>query len=100
MAFAYDVRIEIEDRAVLDAFVAWLRERHIADVCAAGASSGELVVLDAPNTILVRYRFASREAFEDYESRHAPRLRAEGLAQLAGAPAVFTRSTGRIVFEA
>ncbi|HEY8079723.1 MAG TPA: hypothetical protein VIF62_36585, partial [Labilithrix sp.] len=77
----------------------WLRERHIADVCASGAESGELVVLDA-STVLVRYRFASREAFTAYERDHAPRLRAEGIAQLAGAPALFTRTTGEIVYAA
>jgi len=31
-----------------------------------------------PRTFEARYRFASREEFDRYQSDHAPRLRAEG----------------------
>jgi hypothetical protein len=104
----YDVRIAIDDVRAFEAFVAWLVDRHVDDVCDAAGCAADVVVLDprpdaGPRAVHVRYRFASREAFEAYERDHAPRLRAEGLAELARhgvAPshgATFTRSTGEIV---
>lgn len=113
--FAYVVRTTFVDRAPMEAFVEWLRARHVADVCEAGATDAEIVRLDSTSdtehAVEVRYRFASREAFARYEREHAPRLRADGLAELArlglgaeAAPAsgdrprvTFTRTTGEIV---
>jgi Domain of unknown function (DUF4286) len=104
--FLYVVRIAFVDHQAMEGFLRWLRDRHIADVCAAGASDAELVVLDpvegGRHTIEARYRFASRDAFGRYERDHAPRLRADGLAELArlevGPDGVtFTRTTGEIV---
>jgi len=107
MSFAYVVRIIIDDPSAFAAFVAWLRERHVADVCAAGRCAGEIVVVDvpkdAPRVVEARYRFASREAFAAYERDHAPRLRSDGIAELArlglepGRSASLTRTTGPIV---
>jgi hypothetical protein len=121
VAFSYVVRMTFADREAMDGFLAWLRDRHIADVCAAGALGAELVRLDeAPlgggrgaaeseardgddaYVIEVRYRFASREAFARYEEEHAPRLRAEGIAEIhrlgIGTDRVtFLRTTGEIV---
>jgi hypothetical protein len=78
----YTVSSEFDDLRVADDFQAWLVDHHLADVCAAGALDAELVRLDhEPPRIEVRYHFASRQAFADYERDHAPRLRAEGLAQ-------------------
>ena len=77
---AYTVRCTFDDPAVMDEWIAWLRDEHVADVCAAGAVDGHLVKLDGtPQTVEVRYRFASRDAFERYERNHAPHLREEGL---------------------
>lgn len=97
--FLYAVRIAIDDRRAFEAFLRWLRERHVADVSTAGGCTGEIVVLDGDvPTAEVHYRFPSRSAFDGYERDHAPRLRAEGLAELAriGVEARFTRWTGEI----
>ncbi len=103
-AFAYTVRTTLPRGEAFAAWVSWLRELHVADVCAAGAEVGEVVVLDGDEAAVeCRYRFASRDAFAAYERDHAPRLRAEGLAELArhglapGAGVTFVRSTGEVV---
>ena len=102
MAFSYVVHIAFPDRASMEACLAWLSDRHVADVCAAGASDAELVRLDQEHALEARYRFPSREAFERYEREDAPRLRADGLAQiarigLAKEQVTFVRSTGEVV---
>jgi hypothetical protein len=105
MAFAYVVRCTFDEAGVSarDAFVAWLRDVHVADVCRSGAERGEIVVLDAPCAAEVRYQFASRAAFEAYLRDHAGARRSEGLAALArvgvapGRGASFERWTGEIV---
>jgi hypothetical protein len=89
----YKVRIDFDDPAVRDDCGVWLRDRHIADVLAAGAQSAKLYVHAGECAIEITYTFDSREAFEAYERDHAPRLRADGLAFLAGRPARFTRTT-------
>lgn len=91
---AYTVRIDFDDPAVRRDTLAWLGDRHVADVLAAGAESAVVVALDDALAIEIRYAFASREAFAAYERDHAPRLRAEGIAFLAGRTARFTRTTG------
>lgn len=106
MSFAYDVTIAIGEERVFEAFLRWLRERHVPDVCAAGGCEGEIVLSDAPRVVVARYRFPSRAAFQAYEREHAPRLRQEGLdvlAALGARPGVgvdFTRTTGEILTPA
>ena len=101
--YTEDVRIAFRERAPMEGFLVWLRDRHLADVCAAGALDAELVRLDGEGFVLeARYRFASREEFGRYERDEAPRLRAEGLAEIArlglSADQVsFARATGEIV---
>ena len=77
--FAYSVRCSFETMPARDAFIVWLRERHVADVIAAGADDAELVVIDCALAVEMHYRFATRAAFALYEADHAPRLRADGL---------------------
>lgn len=78
---AYTVACEFTDPDVARRWLGWLRDGHLRDVCDSGAQAARAVWLDGePVTIEVRYRFASRAAFELYERDHAPRLRAEGLA--------------------
>jgi hypothetical protein len=91
--FYYTVVTTAETLALRDAFVAWLVNGHLADVCAAGARSGEIIVRDDGLVVESRYVFASRAAFADYERDHAPRLRAEGLA-LFPRGLGYQRSTG------
>lgn len=76
----YTVAVTFADNELVDAWLRWLREGHIADVLAGGATSAEVVMLDgAPHSFEIHYRFPSREVFQTYEREHAPRLRAEGL---------------------
>ncbi|MBX3192199.1 MAG: DUF4286 family protein [Labilithrix sp.] len=107
MTFSYVVRTAVESPRAFDAYVAWLRVTHVADVCDAGASDAELVLIDVgpgePRVVEVRYVFASREAFDAYLKNHAPRLRLDGMQELArlglgsGHGVVFTRTTGEKV---
>ncbi len=80
LGFVYRVRCRFDDPEVARAWVAWLRDEHLADVVEAGAQSAELLRLDGPELVFEAvYRFADRAAFERYEAEHAPRLRNEGL---------------------
>ncbi len=87
MAFAYTVTCTFPDDATRDAWLAWLRDGHLADV------------LDGdPPRAEARYTFADRAAFEAYERDHAPRLRADGLARFPpGGGLAYARTTGRFV---
>lgn len=106
MAYSYVVRMAIDDARVFASWIAWLRDRHLGDVVAAGAEHAELVIEDvaegAPLVVEARYRFSSREAYARYELDEAPRLRAEGLRVLAdlgaspGNGVMFARTTGEI----
>lgn len=102
--YAYVVRCELKTAEALDAYLAWLRDPHVADVRAAGAEAAEIVVFDRVEGQLwaleTRYVFASREAFERYEREGAPKLRQEGLevaAKLGGI--AIARRTGRIALD-
>ena len=96
--FAYTVRCTAATHEVASAFRTWLVEGHLRDVCDAGASRAEMVVLEDGLTIESRYTFASRSAFEAYERDHAPRLRAEGLA-LFPSGVSFTRAIGEVMLR-
>lgn len=77
---AYTVAVTFEDGAMAEKWLNWLAEGHIDAVLAGGATDAEVIALDGPGRAFeVRYHFASRQAFDEYEQRHAPALRAEGL---------------------
>lgn len=105
MIYSYVVRAEFEDARVFDAYVSWLRDSHIGEVCASGARDADLLVMDAapgePFVVESHYRFVSREAYEKYEGEQAPRLRAQGIAELArlgvepGRGVTIHRATGK-----
>ena len=104
---AYTVGCTFTDPAVAEAWIEWLRDGHLADVCAAGALDAEAVRVDDPRSgapesgevrCEARYRFASRRAFAAYERDHAPRLRAEGLAKFPlELGLTYERTVGEIV---
>lgn len=98
---AYTVECTFTDPALADAWLEWLRDGHLADVCAAGAVSAVAQRLDGePHRCEARYRFPSRQAFEAYERDHAPRLRAEGLERFPlELGLAYRRSVGEIVGE-
>ena len=86
-AYVYTVRCTLADEALAQRWLRWLREEHLARVCAAGARSAEVIRLeelgeDQPGVVYeVRYRFASGEDLDQYLAAAAPRLREEGLAR-------------------
>jgi hypothetical protein len=102
--FTYTLTCTFDDARVGDEWVAWLRDEHLAEVCAAGALDAEIIRCDAPAgqsaskpRYEVRYHFASRKAFETYERDHAPRLRAEGLKRFPPERGVtYQRATGEV----
>lgn len=97
--FAYTVRCELDDPAVAEAWIAWMRDEHLREVIEAGAREAMLVRLDGePIACEARYVFESREAFERYEREEAPRLRRKGLEAFPLSRGLrYTRTTGAIV---
>jgi len=99
MQFRYTVGAEFKDSEMAEAWLAWLRNGHIAEVLAGGATDAEVVRLDGgPNRFEVTYHFPSREAFAIYERDHAPRLRAEGVKLFPpDRGVVYRRTTGEVI---
>jgi antitoxin (DNA-binding transcriptional repressor) of toxin-antitoxin stability system len=95
----YTVTATLPNSQVADEWLAWLRDGHIAEILAEGATSAEIIALDQPDlTYEVRYRFPSRQAFERYEQKIAPRLRAEGLKRFPPEKGIsYRRSTGTVL---
>ena len=101
--FSYTVACTFDDPRVADEWIAWLRDEHLADVCAAGAVDAEVIRCDAAGEAgrktrcEVRYHFASRAAFDAYVRDHAPRLREEGLKRFPPERGlVYQRSSGEV----
>lgn len=76
----YTVAVSFTDAGDAERWLAWLREGHIAEVKAGGATSALVVQLEGEELAFeVQYRFPNRNIFSTYERDHAPRLREEGL---------------------
>ncbi len=90
----YEVTAVAERQDDFEAYTHWLTEKHIGDVVAAGALSGELIVRsdhdDALHEAVCVYRFADRAAFDAYVAGPQPGLRADTLAH-------FGPETGRAI---
>lgn len=97
---AYTVTATFPDGILADEWLRWLRQGHLAEVLAGGATRAEVVALDTPaHAFEVRYHFPSREALEKYEREHAPLLRAEGLRLFPVEKGIhYRRSTG-VVYD-
>lgn len=100
--FSYTVACTFEDPVVAEQWIAWLRDEHVHDVCAAGALDAEVIRCDVAADALtrgeVRYHFESRMAFDRYLQDHAPRLREHGLKRFpAGRGIVYERASGEVV---
>jgi len=103
--FSYTLAVTFDDAAVAAQWIAWLRDEHLAEVCAAGAVDAEIIRFDVAAghkpRYEVRYHFQSREAFARYERDHAPRLRADGLKRFPPERGVkYERSTGEVALIA
>lgn len=96
----YEVTATIQDRSILDDWVRWMGDEHLADVVRAGATRGRLIRIDGPTaTFVCQYEFASRSALDRYLSEHAPRLRAEGAALFDAEQVTYMRRTGDILSD-
>lgn len=94
--FAYTVHCEHTNSDTHAAWVQWMLDEHLADVCAAGAQTAELIVDGL--RCETRYTFADRAAFDAYERDHAPRLRDEGLQRFPlSLGLTYSRTTGERV---
>ena len=98
-SFSYNVCCRFADADLVEPWLEWLRNEHLADVLAAGALDAEVVQFDGVPTVCeVRYHFADSEAFAAYERDHAERLRSEGLRKFPLASGLsYTRQTGLVV---
>lgn len=97
---AYTVTASLPTKELRERYVAWLRDGHVAQVLAGGASCAEVVALDgdaAPYRVQSRYWFSDHAALARYVAEVAPALRAEGLALFANAGVTFARDQGVIV---
>ncbi len=96
----YTVTTTLPDEATRARFIRWLLEDHIAKICAKGALSGTVLRLSDPALPLrteTRYLFPNPESLQTYLSRHAPALRAEGLAAFPPESGVrFDRVVGEV----
>ena len=91
----YTVTVRFPSEELMEDFLGWLEDDHMAEVVAAGAEDGEGIVLDSDEFIAeARYRFASREAFAEYDAGPARTLRSEASQRFVERGAHFERSTG------
>jgi hypothetical protein len=101
---AYIVICRIKNKEKVDEWLSWLRDGHIAEVLAGGASDAKITRLDDDESkdicFEIFYHFASREAFDDYIAHHAPRLRAEGAERFSEEDGFFySRKIGEVIYE-
>lgn len=102
--YRYTVRCEFtfKNDDVIEAWLAWLRDPHIADVMRGGATAAEIVSMagELP-TYEIRYQFANRRDFEHYQKEFAPQLRDEGLSLFPATQLgmVYSRSDGEVIYH-
>ena len=96
--YRYTVSAEFTTQATAAEWLHWLKEGHIQEVLACGATAAEIVHLDdAVTAYEIRYVFPDRETYVRYRDEHAPRLQAEGLERFPESSGVqYQRSTGLI----
>ena len=98
-AIAYTVAVKFQDKTLAEDWLHWLRQGHIAEVLAGGATEAEIVEIDGPGrSFEVRYHFPSRQLFDQYEKELAPRLREDGLKRFPVEKGVaYHRSVGVVI---
>lgn len=98
--FSYAVIATLPDEATATEYVAWLKDGHVDQVIAGGASTASIVRLDAEGAeaaprVMTQYVFPSRAVFNTYVERYAPALRADGQKRFPPARGVtFVRLAG------
>ncbi len=75
---AYEVEAEVSSGEVMERYLAWLEDEHLAEVRACrGVRAAEVLALDGLRA-RSSYRFDTRASYARYLERDAPRLRARG----------------------
>ncbi len=93
----YEVEAQAKDPDVLDRFVRFMIDEHLAAVRAcAGVRVAELLQLTSTSARAI-YRFTGRGAYARYLEKDAPRLRARGRELFSEAELTFTRSEAIVV---
>lgn len=105
----YAVIATLPNSQLADEYVAWLEDGHVDAVVKGGAHSAMIVRLHAAHPtpgvaapverrVMTQYIFTTREVFDQYVTRHAPALRADGLKRFGPERGVsFERLLGDIV---
>lgn len=102
----YAVTATLPSPQIAEEYLAWLEGGHVDQVLGFGAHSASIIRLDpatpveaaaAVQRIMTQYIFATRELYDEYTTRHAPALRAEGVQKFASRGVKFERQVGRIV---
>ncbi|MDG1899485.1 MAG: DUF4286 family protein [Phycisphaerales bacterium] len=76
----YTVQCEFDREQVAGEWLRWLRDEHIGDMLAAGATRAEIIRLDGPAwAFRVDYEFPDFDSYERYNTAHADRLQTECL---------------------
>lgn len=70
----YEITATVQED-LCDAYENYMRTRHIPDVLATGAFSGASFVRASSGRYRIRYDALSRQALDEYFSKHAPALR-------------------------
>ncbi|MBK8170908.1 MAG: DUF4286 family protein [Sandaracinaceae bacterium] len=96
--WAYTVIVRLPQPEVRPDYLAWLRDEHVRDVLDAGALDAEILAHEDPTVVEIRYHFPSREAFDEYETTHAQRLRQHAFTKFEFASrCTFTRSIAKVI---
>ena len=95
----YSVQCEFDREQVAGEWLRWLRDEHIGDVLAAGASRAEIIKLDGPVwAYRIEYDFPTFELYEAYNTEHADRLQQECLGRFPLDMGIrYERTSGEIV---
>jgi len=99
-AVIYEVTTDFIDSAIVPDWNRWMAEEHMADVVAAGATSGRILHIetdDGAPRFSVQYEFPSREALDAYFRDHAPRLRDEGTRRFPPDVVRYTRRVAEVL---
>lgn len=95
----YRVTATLPDGPTADRYLAWLTSGHVAEVCRLGNASATVIRLRGDqHQVASTYVFASPADLQRYETDHAPRLRAEGLAHFPPTTGIhFAREYGEVL---
>lgn len=96
MAFVYCVTATLP-ADLIDDYIAWLSDGHVQAVLDGGAEAAWVTRL-GDGRVESRYHFADRAAYDRYDAKVAPALRADGIARFGDRGVQFVRCFGQVVW--